>query len=374
MDFEFSDDSLMLRDVLRRFVQKEARPLEMDYFNNGELTFEQSSRLRMAIEQLGLWGITVPEKYGGGGLDMINACLIEEELGKTFIPVDYGEAPSLLYACTGDQIQRFLEPVLAGKHRAIVAAREPGPHRIRPETWTTSAIFNGERYLINGKKLLASMPDQGDFIIVLAKNVLDSDQPKYTAFILENEQTGWTVFCNGEITLALRDCLVTPDRILGEPGSALSIGAGEAPLGWIRIGARYVGIVERLIEMALEHARTWESLGEPLAIRPVVRQMLAEMRVDVESARWLVYHAAWLVDNERGKNVRTQAAQVRLVTGEMLKRAIDRVAMIFAGPGPSPQIEAQRMVKNAVPAEALEFALEHARAILAADMLESPKD
>jgi acyl-CoA dehydrogenase len=160
---------------------------------------------------------------------------------------------------------------------------------------------------------------------------------------------------------------VERQALLGEVGGALALGAAEAPRAWIRTGARYVGIVERLCQMAAEHARDWVALGAPLAGRPAVQRLLAELRVETESARWLVYHAAWLAD--RGESIRGPAAQVRLFTGEMLQRAVDRVTMIYAGPGPSPQIDPRRMVRSAAPAEALEWALEHARLAVAADVL-----
>jgi alkylation response protein AidB-like acyl-CoA dehydrogenase len=130
-----------------------------------------------------------------------------------------------------------------------------------------------------------------------------------------------------------------------------------------------VGIEQRLIEMAAEYARDWVSLGAALALRPAVQRMLAEMSVDLESARWLVYHAAWLVDSAQAASIRIQAAQVRLATGEMLKRAVDRTTMIFAGPGPAPQIEPQRLVRSLVPTDALELSLENARLAIAADIL-----
>ena len=145
--------------------------------------------------------------------------------------------------------------------------------------------------------------------------------------------------------------------------------AGEARRAWIRTGARYVGMVERLIEMSSEHARDWVSLGAPLAARPAIQRMLAEMRVDVEGARWLVYHAAWLADTGGDGALRGPAAQVRLATGEMLQRSVDRATMLFAGPGTSEQIEPNRLIRSLVPAEALQIALDQARAVIAAQML-----
>jgi acyl-CoA dehydrogenase len=121
--------------------------------------------------------------------------------------------------------------------------------------------------------------------------------------------------------------------------------------------------------MVVEYTRDWVSLGAPLAIRPAIQRMVAETSVELESARWLVYHAAWLADSSQGDSVRIQAAQVRLATGEMLKRAVDRTTMMYAGPGPSTQIEPQRLVRSAVPLEALELSLESARAAISAEVL-----
>ena len=162
-------------------------------------------------------------------------------------------------------------------------------------------------------------------------------------------------------------CRYREQSILGAPGGALTLAAQEAPKAWIRSGARYVGMVARLLEMSLEHARDWISLGDALAVRPAVQRMLAEMHVEVEVARWLTYHAAWQADTGAGDDLRSAAAQVRLATGEMLKRAVDRATMIFAGPGPSSQIEPQRFVRSVAPPEVLDLALEQARAVILAD-------
>jgi acyl-CoA dehydrogenase len=363
MDFDFPPDTIMLRDMLRRFIQKEARPLEMKYFTSGELEDKERARLRQAIEQMGLWGLTAPEAFGGG-LDTVSACLIEEELGKTFIPLEIGEVPAPLYNCSNGQVARFLEPALAGERRAIIAAREPGKEGHRPENWTTSALPENGNYRINGRKSLSRTPDPGDFLIIYART-----PEGLSAFLAEYESQGLQFNRQPAMTLEINGCIVSQDALLGEPGSALVLGAEEAPRAWIRMGARYVGIVERLIEMAGEHARDWVSLGEALAVRPAIREMLASMRVDVESSRWLVYHAAWLADTNPNGNLRIPAAQVRLATGEMLQRAVDRATMMFAGPGPSPQIEPQRLVRDIVPNDALQLALQQARTAIAANEL-----
>jgi alkylation response protein AidB-like acyl-CoA dehydrogenase len=374
MNFDFPPDTLMLRDMLRRFVQKEARPLEMKYFTTGELTPEERARLRQAVEQLGLWGLMVPEEFGGGGLDMVTTCMIEEELGKTFVPVEMGDVAPLLYACTDGQVTRFLEPALAGERRAILAVREPSPEPgrgiglLQPEDWNTTVTLDEGEYILNGRKILTTRPGPDDFLVVLV-----SAPEGLTAFLLDTSNSGASVSTHDDVILTLSDCRAGREAILGEPGQTLAHKDDEAPRTWIRTGARYVGIVERLIEMAVEHAKDWVSLGAPLAVRPAIQRLLAEMRVEVESARWLVFHAAWLDDERQGDSIREPAAQVRLATGEMLQRSVDRVTMIYTGPGPSPQIEPLRLVRSVVPSEALELALEFARTVLASEMLDLPK-
>jgi len=365
MDFEFSEDTLMLRDMLRRFIQKEARPLEMDYFNLGELKPEQQTRLHRSIEQLGLWGLMAPEKYGGGGLDNVTACVIEEELGGTFIPLEIGNVPPLLYACCGDQIGDFLEPALAGSRRAIVAAREPDPYGVNPINWVTTAVQHGDHFILNGRKALSLVPDQDDFLIVFAKTPSDNPGQDQTAFLLDVNVPGMNVTKNKKVTLTLHDCQVGQESVLGQVGAGLRLAADEVPRAWIQMGARYLGIVERLKEMAAEHAKDWISHGAPLAVRPAIKRMLAEMSVEAETVRWLVYHAAWLADMQENDQIRIPAAQVRIASGEMLKHAIDRATMIYNCPGPTFQIEPQRLVQGVVPMEALDQALELARAVVA---------
>lgn len=363
MDFTFSPDTIMLRDMLRKFIQKDAQPLEMKYFNAGKLEPEEKARLRTAIQQLGIWGITLPESLGGG-LDLITTCVIEEELGTTFIPIEIGSLSPLLYACQGEQIGRFVEPTMEAKRQAIIAVREPGSQGVHPDTWTTAAEPDKDGYTLTGRKVITTNPSPEDFFIIFAR------APEgQTAFLVENGVPGSNITKNQEVILQLDGCKVSREQILGEIGGALSLSVEDATHSWISTGARYLGICERLIAMSSEHARTWISLGAPLAARPAIQRMLAEMQVDIESCRWLVYHAAWLVDEGKKDQIRSAAAEVRLATGEMLKRSVDRATMMFNGPGTSPEIEPHSIVRSLVPYDALELALSHARSAIADGML-----
>jgi len=131
-----------------------------------------------------------------------------------------------------------------------------------------------------------------------------------------------------------------------EPKTPRASGSKPAPAIWHR---------RTLAGKASEHARDWVSLGAPPLARPAIQRMIADLQVDIESTRWMVYHAAWLSDSGKKTESRHAAAQVRLASGEMLKRSIDRATMIFTGPGPAPAIEPNLMVKNLVPFDAWKY-------------------
>lgn len=360
MDFSLPEDTVMLRDVLQRFIEKEARPLEMKYFTTGHLEPTEQEHLRNSIEQLGLWGITVPEAYGGFGLDMITACVVMEELGQTFIPVEIGEVPPMLYACRDEQVTRFLEPALNGERRVFIAGREP--KAVTPETWQTEVLVEEESYLLNGHKLLSTAPNSQDFLIVLV-HMADG----LTAFLIDADYAGLTWSVNGTVILHLQNCRLNADDILGERGQALRAGMDEAGRNCIRLGARHVGLAERLLEMATSYAKEWVSLGAPLSERPAIQGLIADLRVRIESVRWLVYHSAWRVD--QGEPLHEPAAQVRLATGTMLQEAVDLATMMYGGPSPAPQLELQRFIESKLPSVVTQLGLTYARTAVAHDML-----
>lgn len=370
MDFDFAPDTLMLRDMLKRFVQKDVRPLEMKYFTNGRLEPEERDHLRRAIEQMGLWGLTVPEEHGGG-VDMVTACLLEIELGKSFVPLEIGEVPQSLYACSGEQISHYLKPALAGERRAILAVREPG--RIHPQSWSMQAIPGGNGaqgdYVLNGQKVVETYPKPEDFLVVMARSAQG-----YSAFLVDADNSQLTCQMSKpgdrEFTLQFVNMQVSKHALIGEPDGALQMLASAAPSTRIRLGARYVGIVERLLEMALEHAKDWVVFEAPMSARPAVQRMLAETHAELESARWLVYHAAWLAGLDREDQLRQAAANVRLITGKLLQAAVERVTLVYAGPGPAGGIGPSQFGYSAISPETLEMALEKARAEIATALLD----
>jgi acyl-CoA dehydrogenase len=360
MDFEFGEEAIMIRDMMRRFVQKDARPLEMPLFNQGELTAEQEETLKSKImDQMGLWAVTVPEQYGGEELDVISACLIEEELGQTFVPVEYGDVTPVLFACNEEQAEIYLEPAVEGDRRALLALREPTA--LTPDRWQTRAVPNGAGYMLNGRKSLGHKPRDDDFYVVFAQ----SDEG-ITAFLVEPDSPG--VLLNADSEITLDNCHVPVEAVLGSVGQGLKLGNDYLAHQQVKMGARYVGMAQRLLDMSAQYARDWVSMGQPLALRPAVMRMIAEMAVGIQAARYLVYHAAWKLDE--CEDARDDAAAIRLFTGQMIRSAIDKTIMVHGGTNYLEKEPALRMYRNLVPDKALELALEHSRMAVANHYLE----
>ncbi len=374
MDFEFDEEVVMIRDMMRRFVQKDARPLEMPLFNQGELTTEQEDDLKHKImDQMGLWAVTVPEEYGGDELDALSACLIEEELGQTFVPVDYGDISPVLFACNEQQTIEFLEPAVEGDRRPLLALREPVPTApaprdvsgaLAPDAWQTTAVAVEDGYVLNGRKLLGHKLREDDFFVVFAR--MPTHEQGVTAFLVEPDTSGLAT--NGALEIILQDCVLPPGAVLGEVGKGLELGAEFLAHAQIKMGARYVGMAQRLLDMSAEYARDWVSLGQPLALRPAVMRMVAEMAADIHAARYMVYHAAWLLDEE--EDAHHQAAMVRLFTAQMVRSAIDKTIMVHGGTSYLEKDPALRMYRNLVPDAAMQVGMENSRMAVANHYLE----
>ncbi len=323
MDFDLPEELGMVRDTLREFVQNELVPIEQSVLVREKggswgapIPREQYEHLKeLAVEQ-GLWGMTVPEALGGGGLNTLGACLAAEELGKTFIPFDFGDLPPLLYDANAEQQQAFLAPMVAGEKECRLALREPESNG--STDLKALAQRNGQGWLLNGTKLA----DEGDVWLVFARA-----EEGVTCFIVEKDWPGVT-FRDG--MLALENVSVPAANVLGEIGGAYALGKKYASARWVQAAARKVGIAARLLEMSSQYARDWKALGQALAVRPAVQRDLAEMAVSIDAARWLVYRAACEID--AGHEATEDARRASLFASEMVERVIDRTVQLYGGP------------------------------------------
>lgn len=317
MDFTLSEELQMIRDMARDFVTNELLPIESQVLvldgqpgkRGAPIPREKYNTLKKKAVDQGLWAMTAPEALGGGGLNTLGACLVAEELGKTFVDFDFGDIPPILFDANPEQIEKYLKPAIAGEIEVALALREPNGDEI-----ATRATLDGEAWILNGTKLA----EQADVYLIFAQTNQGA-----TCFIVEGLQPQ-------DDQLILRDVHVPASNILGETGKAFALGKKYQNARWVRAAARKVGIAARLLEQSTLYARDWKALGQPLSVRPSVQRGLADMAIEIDAARWLIYQAAWAIDE--GKDAREAAPRAYLFASQLVQRTIDRTIEIYGGP------------------------------------------
>jgi acyl-CoA dehydrogenase len=359
MDLTLTDEEREIRDWVRTFVTKELVPLEpqvLERERQGErgFTLEELRELQDKAKQSGFFGVLTPEEYGGMGLGSLMAALIEIELGRTFVQFKFGgDADNILFHANDEQKKRYLEPTISGDRYSCFAITEPGAgsdaRNIR-----TSAVRDGDEWVINGEKTFITGGDIADFAMVFA--VTDRDKhsegrsgESVTCFLVDRE-AGWTSASIptmgqwGPASLSFQDVRVPHSAILGEEGRGFALAMKWIGKGRFMLPARALGACERLVEMAMEQARNRVTFGEPIANRQAIQWMIADSAVEIEALRWLVLTAAWQVDN--GIDSRQAQSMAKLYGGVQANQIVDRVLQIHGGMGYTRELPIERWYRE----------------------------
>ncbi len=355
MDLTLTDEEREIRDWVRTFVTKELMPLEpqvLERERSGERGFslEELRALQEKAKQSGFFGVLTPEEYGGMGLGSLMAALIEIELGRTFVQFKFGgDADNILFHANDEQKKRYLEPTISGERHSCFAITEPGAgsdaRNIR-----TSAVRDGDEWVINGEKTFITGGDIADFTMVFA--VTDKEKGAdggVTCFLVDRE-AGWTSASIptmgewGPASLSFQDVRVPHSAILGEEGRGFALAMKWIGKGRFMLPARALGACERLVEMAMEQARNRVTFGEPIANRQAIQWMIADSAVEIEALRWLVLTAAWQVDH--GIDSRQSQSMAKLYGGVQANQIVDRVLQIHGGMGYTRELPVERWYRE----------------------------
>jgi acyl-CoA dehydrogenase len=355
MDFSLTDEQKMIQETVRSFVTRELMPLEPTVLRRERegkrgIELEQIRELQVRAKEMGFWGINTPEEYGGVNLGPIMTALVEMELARTFVGFRFGGwADNILYYCNEEQKQRYLLPTISGERRSCFAMTEPGAGSDAANI-QMSAVKDGDSWILNGEKIFITNGNEADFTMVFA--VTDKEKGArggVTCFLVDREM-GWrsdyihTMGEWGPASLFFDNVRVPARNILGEEGQGFKLSMqwiGQAR--WV-IAARAVGAAERLLGMAIEHAKTRVTFGQPLAERQAIQWMIADSEVEIAATRWLAFHAAWL--SERGENDRHAASIAKLYGANMANRVADRVLQIHGGMGYTRELPIERWVRE----------------------------
>jgi acyl-CoA dehydrogenase len=325
MDFTFGEDADMVRQTAHEFVRRDLLPQEPKFLNSKDPA-ERAAIVEAAtgsLKEMGLYSAGVPEAFGGGGLGVVETCLIADELGQTIIPVEWGELTPILYECSDAQKPAYLAPVVEGRKTYAIAFDEPVPFA-DPAKMATTATQSESGWTLTGAKVLRK--SKTDFYLVFA-SAIGPIGP--ICLILDAGAPGTDLSGN---LLTLTNCAVPADSVLGVPGKALSLGRKWFPLTRIIRAAAVLGTCDRLLEVNAQYAHDWTSMGTHISERKAIQQALGDMAGDIEALRWLVYHTAWLA--AEGKKVEYDSMLVKLQAHKVLTEAVNRSVRIHGGTMP----------------------------------------
>ena len=342
MNFSFSEDVLMLRDGVRKFISEVVEPTAMDIERNNHIPEEivQMSR------EIGLFGLAIPEKYGGLQLDMVGKCAIFEEIGKT-----HNGYTTLIGAHNGigtvgiielgneSQKEKYLPKMASGEWIGAFALTEPsaGSNAL---SMKTTAVKHGGKYILNGSKHYITNAVDAHVFTVMAITDKGNGAKGITSFIVEKDMPGFIVGAVEE-KMGLRgshsaelffDNLEVPaENVLGIEGmgyiNALKILAN----GRAGLAARNLGSCEKLLQYSVQYAHEREQFGQPIIEFQAIQHMLAEMSMQIEALRALTYKVAWETD-QGIRNVK-ESAMVKLFASEVYNKVADIAVQIHGGMG-----------------------------------------
>lgn len=351
-----TEDLLDLKRGVRDFIDNEVDVVADQIERENQVP----ERILKMSQEMGLFGLSIPEEYGGLGLDMTGKCGIYEELGRTI-----NGYTTLIGAHTGigsvgiveigneQQKQKYLPKMASGEYIGAFALTEPSAGSDATALQTT-AVRKGDKYVINGSKHYITNAPEASVFTLMAVTDKGTGAKGITSFIIEKDFPGLILGKHEEkmglrgshsAEVFLEDCEVPVENVLGEEGmgyvNALKILAN----GRAGLAARNLGSSQKLLEMSVKYASERVQFGNPIIQQQIIQHYLAEMALDIESLRALTYYVAGLVDAE--KKVIKEAAMVKLYGSEAYNRVADKAVQIHGGIGYIREYAIERYYRDA---------------------------
>ncbi len=357
--FQLPEDIKMLQTWARDFVRREILPLELNMDPEAvDISQEDWDRLSKVTKDAGMWCLGVPEEYGGGGLSCFAMTVLGEELSQhrngLYNPgyrLLGSPPPPVIFEGTKEQIEKYALPTVRNADHTFYAITEPSGGSDPARAIQTSAVRDGDDWVLNGTKVFITGAGLSDWGIVFARTGPGEGRHGVSAFIVERETPGLTMTAIPVIRphypyeLAFEDCRIPSANLLGEVGKGFDM--TTKLLGKLRFpySAGNLGVAVAAQRMAVDYAKQRSVFGELLSRKQAIQWMLADSEVEIRAARWLIWEGAWKVD--RGEDYRQEASIAKLYSSEVLARVVDRAVQIHGAYGVSKDLPLERWYREA---------------------------
>ncbi|GAA1752845.1 acyl-CoA dehydrogenase family protein [Nonomuraea sp. AD125B] len=357
MDFELTDEQKAFRETLRAFVDKEIVPVAVEWEHSGRYPAEIIDKMK----QMGLFGLSVPEEYGGMGADMVSFALVFEEIARGWMGVA-GTIGSHSLACwminrhgTEEQRRLYLKDLATGARRTAIALTEPGAGTDL-QGIQTRAVRDGDHYVVTGTKTWITNARHADPLPVLVKTSITEPAHKgMSVLLVDPSSPGFSVsrdlpklgYKGTETCEVVLDEVRVPVSALlgGVEGRGMQQVLGGLEIGRVNIAARAVGVAQAAYDAALGYARERTAFGQPIADFQAIQLKLADLATEIQAARLLTYWAASQADS--GKRVDMEAGMAKYFASEVALKASLESMRIHGGYGYSQEFVVERLYRDA---------------------------
>ncbi len=377
MKFELTEEQEMTRKMVKAFAEKEIAQVAQQLDKDGKFPDEIIKKMTA----LALMGMTVPVEYGGAGMDTVSYVIAVEELSKAYAAI--GTIMSVHHlACypiqkfgTEAQKKKYLERLATGEQLGAFAVTEKTAGSDIGALKTT-AVSDGNEYVLNGRKIFITNGDRADVVNVFAKTDESLGTKGISAFIVER---GFKGFSSGIIyekmgiktsttaELIFENCRVPKENLIGKEGDGFKIALAALDCGRIGIGAQAVGIAQAAFEESVKYSKQRKQFGKPICEFQAIQWFLADMATEIEAARMLVYKAAYAKDHQ--ERYSKEAAMAKLYASEVAMRSAVKAVQIHGGYGYTKDYAVERLFRDAKITEIYEGTSEIQRLVIAASVL-----
>ena len=366
MDLELSGKLVEVREKIRTFVEEKVAPVEVEYHNEVSVGDRWShtprqdeimESLKAEARRLGMWNFFLPESQGGAGISNLDYAHLAEIMGRSRLASeafncsapDTGNMEVLERYGSEEQKKEWLVPLLAGEIRSAFAMTEPGVASSDATNISTSAVLDGDEWVISGEKFYISGAGDTRCKIMIVMVVTDPDAPKHTRqsqILVPMDAEGVEVIRpmhvfgrddapHGHMHIKYHNVRVPQSNIILGRGRGFEIAQGRLGPGRIHHCMRSIGAAEKALDLMCKRSVSRDAFGKPLAELGGNYDIIADSRIEIEMCRLLTYKAAWLMDTIGNKAARDAISQIKVAVPNMALRVIDRAIQIHGAAGVS---------------------------------------
>ena len=383
VEFTLSIEQQKLRESVREFAQAELKPRAAEFDRSREFPLVNYRR----CAEMNLAGIMIPKQYGGAGLDGIAFVIAIEEVSRacasTGVILSVNNSlfcvPVLRFG-TEEQKKRFLVPHARGDRIGAHCLTEPGVES-DAAALTTSAVKDGDRYILNGSKVFVTNGEAAHTFLVYATIDRSLKHKGICAFLVERDAPGLRqgrperkmgITSSGSVEIVFEDCSVPAANRLGGEGDGFTIAMDTLDGGRIGIAAQAVGISRAALDESLSYSKSREAFGRPIGDQQAIQWKLSNIATELEAARLLTYRAAWASDNQ--DRCSREASIAKLFASEACTRATKEAVQIHGGYGYIDEYPVERLFRDSKITEIYQGTSEIQRLVIAREMLKGTRE